>query len=178
MTYNPISWLNSLVESFKSDDLEKRNFALEIVKTLGLGITGISLLFTVWEGLEDRNMTHERLVTERFSKAVEHLQSEDETVRIGGIYALERIAKDSERDYWTIMDLLTSYVRNKYPYSKTEAEQQQKKANEPEADNNSEIGLQAVLIVFGKRQSMQENGTKNNRFMSPSNQTTQNASRS
>ena len=141
MTYNPISWLNSLVKLFKSNNLEKRNFALEIVKTLGLGITGFSLLFTVWEGLEDRKMTHERLVTERFSKAVEHLQSKEETVRIGGIYALERIAKDSKKDYWTIMDVLTSYVRENYPRSEAETE------SSPEEADSSKIDLQAVLTI-------------------------------
>ena len=33
-------------------------------------------------------------------------------VRLGAIYALERIAQDSERDHWPIMETLTSYVRN------------------------------------------------------------------
>ena len=32
-------------------------------------------------------------------------------VRLGGIYALERIAGDSPRDHWTIMEILTAYVR-------------------------------------------------------------------
>ncbi|MBV9546026.1 MAG: pentapeptide repeat-containing protein [Chloroflexi bacterium] len=32
-------------------------------------------------------------------------------VRLGGIYALERIARDSPRDHWTIMEVLTAYVR-------------------------------------------------------------------
>jgi len=33
-------------------------------------------------------------------------------VRLGAIYALERIAQDSERDHWPIMETLTAYVRN------------------------------------------------------------------
>jgi hypothetical protein len=33
--------------------------------------------------------------------------------RLGGIYALERIAKDSEADHWPIMEILTAYVRKK-----------------------------------------------------------------
>ena len=54
----------------------------------------------------------EKLVTERFSKAVELLASGDLTARLGGIYALERIAKDSEKDYWQVMEVLTAFVRD------------------------------------------------------------------
>ena len=31
--------------------------------------------------------------------------------RLGAIYALERIAQDSERDHWSIMETLCAYVR-------------------------------------------------------------------
>lgn len=57
--------------------------------------------------------TEEKQVTERFSKAIELLGSKELEVRLGAIYALERIAKDSEKDYWTIMEILTAYVREK-----------------------------------------------------------------
>lgn len=33
-------------------------------------------------------------------------------VRLGAIYALERIAQDSERDHWPIMEVLCAYIRN------------------------------------------------------------------
>jgi hypothetical protein len=32
-------------------------------------------------------------------------------VRLGGIYALERIARDSARDHWPIMEILTAYLQ-------------------------------------------------------------------
>jgi hypothetical protein len=32
-------------------------------------------------------------------------------IRVGGIYALERIARESPEDYWPIMEVLTAYVR-------------------------------------------------------------------
>lgn len=34
-------------------------------------------------------------------------------VRLGAIYALERIAQDSKRDHWPIMEVLCAYVRNR-----------------------------------------------------------------
>jgi uncharacterized protein YjbI with pentapeptide repeats len=58
-------------------------------------------------------LTGSRLITERFSKAVEQLGSDKLEVRLGGIYALERIAYDSDRDHWTIMEVLTSFIQEK-----------------------------------------------------------------
>jgi uncharacterized protein YjbI with pentapeptide repeats len=36
-------------------------------------------------------------------------------VRLGGIYALERIARDSEYDHWPVMEILTAFVREQAP---------------------------------------------------------------
>jgi hypothetical protein len=36
-------------------------------------------------------------------------------VRLGAIYALERIAYDSPRDHWPIIEVLTAYVRQNAP---------------------------------------------------------------
>jgi len=50
-------------------------------------------------------------ITERFTRAVDQLGHEAEAVRIGGIYALGHIARDSSRDRATIVDVLSAYVR-------------------------------------------------------------------
>lgn len=63
-------------------------------------------------------------------------------VRLGGIYALGRIAKESPEDYWPIMRILTEYVRNN-------AEAQ---AVKPRSD------IQAVLRVIGDRDATHEKG--------------------
>jgi uncharacterized protein YjbI with pentapeptide repeats/uncharacterized protein YaaR (DUF327 family) len=57
----------------------------------------------------------EKQVTERFTQAINQLGSEKVAIRLGGIYALERIAKDSEKDHWTIMEVLTSFIREQSP---------------------------------------------------------------
>jgi hypothetical protein len=51
-------------------------------------------------------------ITERFTRAVDQLGSENIDVRIGGIYALERIAKNSAPDRNAIQFLLAAFVRN------------------------------------------------------------------
>ena len=56
-------------------------------------------------------------ITERISRAVEQLGHNRVAVRIGGIYALKRIAEDSaERDHLAIMDVLTNFIRHP-PYA-------------------------------------------------------------
>ena len=52
-------------------------------------------------------------VTERYTKAIEQLGSDKLDVRIGGIYALERVARDSPRDQPTVMEVLTAFIRER-----------------------------------------------------------------
>ena len=56
-------------------------------------------------------LTGQAQVTDRYAKAVEQLGSENLDVRIGGIYALERVARDSARDHPTVIEVLTAFVR-------------------------------------------------------------------
>jgi len=50
--------------------------------------------------------------TDRYIRAVDQLGSDKGLdVRIGGIYALERVARDSARDHPAVMELLTAFIR-------------------------------------------------------------------
>jgi uncharacterized protein YjbI with pentapeptide repeats len=70
----------------------------------------------------------------------------DLQVRLGGIYALERIARDFPRDHWTIMEVLTAYVRqNASRKAEEEAEPTHANRQGPGAD------IQAILSVLGRR---------------------------
>ena len=55
----------------------------------------------------------QRRITESFSKAAEQLANEKIEVRLGGIYTLERISRESADDYWTVMETLTAFVRER-----------------------------------------------------------------
>jgi len=74
-------------------------------------------------------------------------------VRLGAIYALERIAKDSARDHWPIMEVLCAYLRNPQnsgvPWPKPDnpdlAGIWLDQAPEPRTD------IQAALTVIGRR---------------------------
>jgi hypothetical protein len=59
----------------------------------------------------------QRRIVESFTKAVEQLGSDKLEVRVGGIFALERLSRESVDDYWTIMEILAAYVRDHMPYA-------------------------------------------------------------
>jgi len=53
----------------------------------------------------------QRRITDSFSKAAEQLASDKFEVRLGGIYTLERISRESFVDYWPAMETLTAFIR-------------------------------------------------------------------
>jgi hypothetical protein len=76
--------------------------------TLGVGLfVGVALLF-IARGLV---LLRRGQVTDRYTKAIEQLGSKELDVRIGGIYALEGVARDSATDHPTVMEVLTAFVR-------------------------------------------------------------------
>src|SRR5918994_4213089 len=106
---------------------QKKDFAQLMAQIAG----GLALLFGLcftWRRVEISQRTLEtqqdQQVTERFTRAIDQLGATDDEgnkkleIRLGGIYALERIAWDSlametssGRDYSTVIEVLTAYVR-------------------------------------------------------------------
>jgi Pentapeptide repeats (9 copies) len=83
---------------------------------LGVGGTVIvavaGLWASVWSTRKTVALTTQGQVADRFTKAIDQLGSDKPDVRIGGIYALERVARDSRQDHYpAVMDVLTTFVR-------------------------------------------------------------------
>jgi hypothetical protein len=90
--------------------------ALNHLTVILAGIIGIPLLWIRTRAADRQARTGEQgHITDRFTKAIEQLGSEKMAVRLGAIYALERLSKDSPSDHWTIMEALTAYVRDNAP---------------------------------------------------------------
>jgi len=62
---------------------------------------------------QELDITYQGQITERFTRAIDQLGNEKTEVRIGGIYALERIAKESKKHYWPIIEILASYLQTR-----------------------------------------------------------------
>ncbi len=52
-----------------------------------------------------------RRITDLYTKAVELVGSDNASVRLGGLYALERLAQDNENQRQTIVNVLCAYLR-------------------------------------------------------------------
>lgn len=113
------------------------------------GVLFLSGLYFAWERLEvarksqdiDRRnqlINQEGQITERFTRAIDQLGNKSLVIRLGGIYALERIARDSEKDHWTVMEVLTAYVR-------------EHSSRKKEPVNEIQTDIQAALTVVGQR---------------------------
>ncbi|WP_167366969.1 pentapeptide repeat-containing protein [Microbacterium paludicola] len=80
------------------------------------GLIAISGLIFTWrrDGVasERARLDRDANLTSRFTDAIGQLGNDSIAVRVGGVYALERIAFDSPRDRQTILDVLAAYVRN------------------------------------------------------------------
>ncbi len=90
---------------------------------------------------ENVRVAQEGNITGGFTKAIAQLGDDKMAIQLGGIYALERIARDSEKDHGPIMEVLTAYVRENAP------SQGEKAADRPTTD------IQAILTVFGRRKT-------------------------
>jgi hypothetical protein len=84
---------------------------------LGLGV------YATWRRLrineEELRISRDVQITERYSRAVEHLGHDSLDVRMGGIYALERIAQNSATDRDSIVAVLCAYTRGHSPWPPT-----------------------------------------------------------
>jgi uncharacterized protein YjbI with pentapeptide repeats len=94
--------------------------------TLLQGLGGLAVLLAafytyqqVQTGRRQLNLAQQGQVTERFTRAIDQLGSDHLDVRLGGIYALERIARDSPDDQATIAEILTAYIRTHAPWPPT-----------------------------------------------------------
>lgn len=78
------------------------------------GVLVIAGAAATWRQVQ---VNREGQLTERFTRAVDHLGSDNRDVRIGGMYALERVARNSPDDRDTIQFLLATFVRTHAPWA-------------------------------------------------------------
>src|SRR6266545_5712209 len=75
------------------------------------GLAGLAALGSLAITARTYRLTEQGHITDRYTKAIEQLGSTRLDVRLGGVYALERIAVDSKRDHPTVVEVLSAFVR-------------------------------------------------------------------
>jgi Pentapeptide repeats (8 copies) len=118
-------------------------------------------------------LNREGQITERFTRAVEQLGNDEKLdVRLGGIYALERIARDSQTHYEPVVEVLTAFLREHADWrSPTAAVPEYVSEDTPGAEYDVTFGtwvlggtgnlklpedLQAAATVLGRRDRKHE----------------------
>ncbi|MFJ7069704.1 pentapeptide repeat-containing protein [Streptomyces sp. NPDC101115] len=87
------------------------------------GIAAVAALLFTWlqvgQAGKELRIAEKGQITARFNTAIVNLGSDATDVRLGGIYALERIMKDSADDQPAVVSVLTAYVRQHAPLPAT-----------------------------------------------------------
>ncbi|MFI1067889.1 pentapeptide repeat-containing protein [Streptomyces spororaveus] len=85
------------------------------------GLAAVAALLFTWLQVsqtgKELRIAEQGQITNRFNAAIGNLGSGSVDVRLGGIYALERIMNDSPRDQGTVVSVLSAYVRRHAPLS-------------------------------------------------------------
>lgn len=118
--------------------------AAMVAALAGLAAFGALLVnaINVRVGLRTLALEREGHVTDRYSKAVEQLGNEESIAnRLGGIYALERIAEDSDRDHRIVVMVLSAFVRE---------QTRDKRGTEPDEAARPATDVQAGLSVLAR----------------------------
>ena len=141
-----------------------RDLSYAIAVLLGVLVAASTVPFAlirVW--INDRTIkaAEQGLITDRINSAVTGLgvektvkqTAQDGTttentdanieVRLGAVYALERLSQDSDRDHMQIMEILCAYIRTNAPWDKD--------TDVPWDPKTPRADIQAALTVIGRR---------------------------
>lgn len=101
----------------ETDRLRLQNEARgTLLDALGGGVLLLGAVFTLLQ----LRATREGQITDRYTKAVDQLGNKELAASLGGIYALQRIARDSKGDRIAIAEVLCAYARSVERKSRTE----------------------------------------------------------
>jgi hypothetical protein len=117
--------LRDVTDAAKRHELRDSRLKLQndVRTTLLQGVGGLAVLIGAFFTYRQVQTSRRQLeiaqhgqVTERFTRAIDQLGHENLDVRLGGIYALERIANDSAQDRTTVTEVLTAFIRGHAPW--------------------------------------------------------------
>lgn len=113
---------------------------------LGAGVVAVLGLYYTHKGHQHTQAlfraTVEEQVTGRYVEAVKLLGSDSAHQRIGGVFGLERIMRDSVRDHSTVVEVLAAFIRGRSLADDSDR---------PHLPRRAPEDVQAALTVLGRR---------------------------
>lgn len=132
--------------------------ALDALRGRALTVaTGLIALVAVFYTARNADTTRQGHITDRYTKAIEQLGTDKLDVRLGGIFALERIARDSPRDHSTVMEVLAAFVRE-HSRDRDDIGEQGEVGELEGGQRPVQTDIQAALTVIGRRNVRQDRG--------------------
>ncbi|WP_394614622.1 pentapeptide repeat-containing protein [Lentzea sp. JNUCC 0626] len=105
--------------------------------------------------MKQHELTEQGQVTDRYTKAVEQLGKagpENLHSRLGAVYALERLGRDSPRDQTTVLEVLSAFIRTTAQGVPDDSPARREKCGVTTVD------VRAALTVLGRRDPRQDRG--------------------
>ncbi len=127
----------------------------EARKTIAQLLGGLFLFVGFYASYQTLLNSREQQLTDRLTRSVDQLGATavDGTpkieIRLGGIYGLERIAHDSDKDNWPILEILTAYVTRNSPRIE---EVDPKIKRRPLTRGSPRSDIAAILTVLARRE--------------------------
>jgi hypothetical protein len=137
------------VSKFALSDKDRFDRENEARKTLATILGGLFLLAGLYSSIKTLDLTGQGQITDRYTRAIEQLGESDANgnpkyeVRLGAIYALGRISRDSTEYGFQITRVLSSYIKIHAPASNVGVGCY--RGEKPTED------IQAALSVLGRR---------------------------
>ena len=120
----------------------------EVMRTLAQVLGGAFILTGLYFTAKNVFVSRRAQITDRFADALEKLSDPHNMLkRIGGIHALESIARDSPKDHWRIMEIFTNFVR----ISTTNTEYLESQNKVPLEKRKPREDIQQILNAIGRR---------------------------
>ena len=104
------------------DEQRKVELENELRRTIAQILGGVAVLAGVYFAWQQLNVTQQSQITERFTRATEQLGSDKLEIRIGGVAAFERLARDSDKDFGPVFVILETFIRENAPREKSDEE--------------------------------------------------------
>ena len=145
-------------ECLLGDTEHTRNFILVVAAFIGLPLT-------LWRSIvadrqsktaQQQSETAQRgLLNERYQKGAEMLGGEKLSVRLGGIYALENLAREHAEDYHIqIVKLFCAFVRDENTRNKKDNDAKSDEQQEERPKIREDV--QAIMTALGRRNNEQQ----------------------
>jgi hypothetical protein len=132
---------------------ENRRTLVQAIGGVFVVVGALSGAYFTWQQI---TVTREGQITDRFTKAIVQLGDEKLEVRLGGIYALKRIARDSPKDQWTIVETLAAFIRQHAPAPAKTPDAAAASPRDVSTLPRLRTDIQAALTVLARRNQIRE----------------------